>query len=442
MYRPRIKSLIVLFAALAATPASFAQQSRSAIASSDVLSQISMFNYRDGPKSDLFLRGTPIAANAQGSAEVEYQNGNAQISIEAWNLPELSSLGPYTTYIVWALTPDGRAVNQGVLASLDEDKGELETSYGASQFALIVTAEPHFAVGTPSDMITLYNVADDVEAEESKVTTLVERNDYSALAVVPLGDEPLELAQARYAVAIARAASADRFAPQQYASATQNLTAAETALAGGRKDRKTATDSARAAVLAGEDARRAATEGAAAEAERQRAAATAAAATAEANRAAAVAGPAGLAQSVECRSAHPRDGSRARVRSRRRAICDRHCEPQRVRARGSRAFRRHRRVVSRPTFQRRRSHGRHRQPRDQQRVVVAPRQRRARIPDRTGNRAGTNRRRGARPIEADRRQFDGPRTRPQPSCGNRALGRSTGGRRRGRVKRFVRLAIS
>ena len=288
MYRPRIESLIVLFAALAATPASFAQQSRSAIASSDVLSQISMFNYRDGPKSDLFLRGTPIAANAQGSAEVEYQNGNAQIALRAWNLPESSSLGPYTTYIVWALTPDGRAINQGVLASLDEDKGELETSYGASQFALIVTAEPHFAVGTPSDMIILYNVADDVEAEESKVTTLVERNDYSALAVVPLGDEPLELAQARYAVAIARAASADRFAPQQYASATQNLTAAETALAGGRKDRKTATDSARAAVLAGEDARRAATEGAAAEAERQRAAATAAAATAEANRAAAL----------------------------------------------------------------------------------------------------------------------------------------------------------
>ena len=126
MYRPRIESLIVLFAALAATPASFAQQSRSAIASSDVLSQISMFNYRDGPKSDLFLRGTPIAANAQGSAEVEYQNGNAQIALRAWNLPESSSLGPYTTYIVWALTPDGRAINQGVLASLDEDKGELE----------------------------------------------------------------------------------------------------------------------------------------------------------------------------------------------------------------------------------------------------------------------------------------------------------------------------
>ncbi len=163
-----------------------------------------MFNYRDGPKSDLFLRGTPIAANAQGSAEVEYQNGNAQIALKAWNLPELSSLGPYTTYVVWALTPDGRAINQGVLASLDEARASSTPPYGASQFALIVTAEPHFAVGTPSDMITLYNVADDVEGEESKVTTLVERNDYSALAVVPVGEDPLELAQARYAVAIAQ----------------------------------------------------------------------------------------------------------------------------------------------------------------------------------------------------------------------------------------------
>ena len=136
-------------------------------------------------------------------------------------------------------------------------------------------------------MITLYNVADDVEAEESKVTTLVERNDYSALAVVPLGEEPLELAQARYAVAIARAAGADRFAPQQYASATQNLTAAETALAGGRKgpqDRNGlgACGRARRRGCASRRHRRRGRRGGA-----QRAAATAAAATAEANRAAA-----------------------------------------------------------------------------------------------------------------------------------------------------------
>ena len=406
MDRPSIESVIVLFAALTATPASFAQQARSAIASSDVLSQISMFNYRDGPKSDLFLRGTPIAANAQGTVQVEYQNDNASISARAWDLPEPSSLGPYTTYILWALTPDGRAVNQGVLAL--EDKGELETSYGASQFALIVTAEPHFAVGTPSDMITLYNVADKVEGEETKVTTLVERNDYSTLAVVPVGDDPLELAQARYSVAIAKAAGADRFAANQYASATQSLTQAETALAGGRKDRKTATDSARAAVIAGEDARRAATAGAAAEAERQRNAATSAAATQEAQRAAALQARQDLRNRLN--AALPTEETDRGLVSEVGGVqfATGTAESELVRARGSRAFRRHRRVVSRSAIQRRRSHRQHRQPCDQQRAVVAPRRRSARIPHRTGNRAGTNRRRRPRPVEADRRQFDGP----------------------------------
>jgi len=105
-----------------------------------VLSQISMFSYRDGPKSDLFLRGTPIAANAQGSVRVEYQDGNARISANVQKLPEPATLGPYTTYVLWAVTPDGRATNQGVIAGIDGGKGELDTEYSASQFALIVTA--------------------------------------------------------------------------------------------------------------------------------------------------------------------------------------------------------------------------------------------------------------------------------------------------------------
>ena len=51
---------------LAASTQAVAQNDGQAIASSDVLSQISMFSYREGPKSDLNFRGTPIAANAFG----------------------------------------------------------------------------------------------------------------------------------------------------------------------------------------------------------------------------------------------------------------------------------------------------------------------------------------------------------------------------------------
>jgi outer membrane protein OmpA-like peptidoglycan-associated protein len=263
----------------APTQAQAVRQSQ-AIASSDVLSQISMFSYREGPKSELAFRGTPIAANAQGKAEVEYHNGNARISATVEELPAPGTLGPYTTYILWALTPDGRAVNQGVIGDYEGGKGEIETQYGASQFALIVTAEPHFAVTSPSTMIALYNVARNVKGEESKVTTLTERADYSGVAPIAIDDDANtpEIVEARYAVAIARAAGAERFAPDAYATATQKLGVAETALSGKRSARKTSPEIAREAVVAGEDARRAAMIGSTtAAAERERSAAAAAA---------------------------------------------------------------------------------------------------------------------------------------------------------------------
>ena len=286
---------LLLGVAPAVTQAQGVEQDR-AIASSDVLSQISMFSYRERPKSDLFFRGTPVAANATGEARVEYQDGNAEISAKVQDLPQAASLGPYTSYVLWALTPDGRAANQGVLAGPDGGKGEMKTQYGASQFALIVTAEPHFAVTVPSTMIVLYNVADDVKGDESKVTTLTERADYSTLTRIAIDDtNSTQVVQARYSVAIARAAGAEQFAPQALALASQKLAAAETAMQGKRSERRTAPAFAREAVTAGEDARRAAMlASAAAESEAQRVA-SARAATDDANEIAAIAATAATA---------------------------------------------------------------------------------------------------------------------------------------------------
>jgi len=246
----------------------FAQgvQRSEAIAASDVLSQISMYSYREGRKSDLLFRGTPIAATAQGKAQVDYGDGNARISAEVESLPEPASLGPYTTYVLWALTPDGRATNQGVIGGPAGGKGKVETQYGASQFALIITAEPHFAVTMPSTMVALYNVGDDVRGTESTVTTLTERADYELLTNARLSpvaiDEEMntvEVVQARYAIAIARAAGADRFASEAFEAANRKLAAAEAALNGKRKaERRTAPALAREATIAGEDARRSA----------------------------------------------------------------------------------------------------------------------------------------------------------------------------------------
>ena len=310
------RTMISLFVAAAlgggVSTSIFAQnvERSEAIASSDALSNISMYSYRDGRKSDLFLRGTPLAATAEGKAQVEYQNDNAQISAKVRDLPKPSSLGPYTTYVLWAVTPDGRATNQGVIGGIEGGEGELETQYGASQFALIVTAEPHFAVTIPSTMMVLYNVGDDVKGTQSKVTTLTERIDYTRLPGLRLspatvdGGDPLEIVQARYAIAIARAAGADRFGSDAFASATEKLAAAEAALAGRKgSERRTAPGLAREAVIAGEDARRAAllASNESATAERQRAAS--AAATNAANEAARVAAAATAAATATATAA-------------------------------------------------------------------------------------------------------------------------------------------
>jgi outer membrane protein OmpA-like peptidoglycan-associated protein len=287
MHRPTVVALLGTILIAASVPG-FAQTARRApaIASSDALSQISMFAYREGKKSNLTFRGTPIAPNAVGKAGVKFEDGNADISAKVSDLPPPASLGPYTTYVLWALTPDGYAANQGVIGSYEGGKGEITTTYGASQFALIVTAEPHFAVSAPSTMIALYNVADDVEADESKVSMLAERYDYSALTPIAIDKEksPAPLVQARYAVAIAESVGARQYAPEQYAAASQKLGEAELATRAKKSsDRKAAPDFARESVIASEDARRAAMIGAnEAKAEEERRVATAAAATAAA----------------------------------------------------------------------------------------------------------------------------------------------------------------
>jgi len=278
-------ALLVALPTLA--PAQDLERSRF-IATSDVLSQIAMFTFQERRKSDLIFRATPVLSVGEGKAEVEYADGNARIVAEVRKLPPPSSLGPYTNYVLWALTPDGRASNQGVLTGPEGDSGELDTQYSASQFTLIVTAEPHFAVSAPSNMVVMYNVPDKVRGIETKITSLFERADYSGLTRLEPEGRPIELIQAEYSVAIARASGAGDYVANALFSAQAKLDAANKAWSSGKsRDRKMVPDLAREAVIAGEDARRAALVArvdADAKAEREAAVQAAAAAAAAAER--------------------------------------------------------------------------------------------------------------------------------------------------------------
>jgi outer membrane protein OmpA-like peptidoglycan-associated protein len=304
MIRAATLGLAVLGAGLLALPSTAIVQevSQSApIVSRDVANQISAFSYREGPESDLLFTGTTLAPSASGEAEVEYQKGRSEIDVEVEKLPEPASLGPYTLYVLWAVTPDGRATNLGAIPT-SRGKGKLETTFSGSQFALVVIAEPHFAVSVPGSALTLFNVAKKVKGDETKISTLAQRADYSSIAPIAIDEKtaPDWLVGARYAVAIAAAAGAEQYAPDAYASAKSRLHDAETAHSARKSaDRKQAPLLAREATQAGEDARRAGMSGkVAAEQETRRVAAAEAAAAAERERQTALAAEAAAADLV------------------------------------------------------------------------------------------------------------------------------------------------
>ena len=103
------------------------------------------------------FRGTAIALGAEGDAEVEFQEGRARVDVSVEDLPAPSAFGPFSTYVLWAVTADGNANNLGSIEVKNGD-GELEATTPLSRFALIVSAEPHFAVTVPSRAIVLQNL--------------------------------------------------------------------------------------------------------------------------------------------------------------------------------------------------------------------------------------------------------------------------------------------
>jgi hypothetical protein len=66
--------------------------------------------------------------------------------------------GEYLTYVLWAISPEGRATNLGEILVGGNDRSRLTATTDLQAFALIVTAEPYFAVRQPSNVVVLENV--------------------------------------------------------------------------------------------------------------------------------------------------------------------------------------------------------------------------------------------------------------------------------------------
>src|SRR5262245_14213681 len=103
------------------------------------------YGHRSTP-TKIDFRGTPLLPDARGKAGVETARGATLVEVDFSRLPPPTRFGPqYLTYVVWAISPDGRPENLGELMLDSSDKAKLRASTSLQTFAMIVTAEPHFS---------------------------------------------------------------------------------------------------------------------------------------------------------------------------------------------------------------------------------------------------------------------------------------------------------
>ena len=219
------------------------------------------YRHRSGA-TKIDFRGTELLPLSHGEAKVESKQGYIEIEVEFRNLQPATKYGAeYLTYVLWAITPEGRTANLGEIL-LNGTSSKLDVTTELQVFGLVVTAEPYFAVSRPSDLIVMENMvrADTVgkiEEIDAKYE-LLQRGQYEHLAN-PLALKadrklPLELYEARNAVQIARSIGADRHAAETFQKAEDSLRQAE-AYQERKAGRKPVTMTAREAVQTAEDAR-------------------------------------------------------------------------------------------------------------------------------------------------------------------------------------------
>lgn len=230
------------------------------------------YQYRSDP-TKIDFRGTVLLSDAKGEATVQSRQGRAEIDAKFEHLTPPLRFGPmYLTYVLWAISPEGSAQNLGEIIPNNSNRAKLRVTTDLSTFAMIVTAEPYAAVRQPSDLVTLENrIRPDTignvvpvrlkpewmarrnytwQVQQQAETSATPRkkvsmNQYEAL---------LELYQAQNAMAIARAANAQRYAAESFAAAQQALNEAQR-LESNKADNNLVIQNARQAVQAAEDAR-------------------------------------------------------------------------------------------------------------------------------------------------------------------------------------------
>jgi outer membrane protein OmpA-like peptidoglycan-associated protein len=222
------------------------------------------YEHRSG-KTQIDFHGTNLMPRASGEATIESKRGAMEVHVTFKNLDEPTSFGTeYLTYVMWAISPEGRSVNMGEVLVGDNHRSKLEVTTDLQAFALIVTAEPYYAVRRPSNVVIAENAirSDTVgttEAVDAKYE-LIDRGGYIPTGyhmdpVVLNSKLPLEFFEARNAVRIARAAGAESYATSSYEKAESQMKQAENLGTMKHVDRNAVIAASRQVVQTADDSR-------------------------------------------------------------------------------------------------------------------------------------------------------------------------------------------
>jgi outer membrane protein OmpA-like peptidoglycan-associated protein len=222
------------------------------------------YEHRSG-SSKLDFAGTVLMPSANGVAEVNSKRGSIEIDAEFGDLQKPTTFGnEYLTYVLWAISPEGRAVNLGEILLGGNHRSKVRVTTDLQAFALIVTAEPYYAVRQPSNVVVLENVIrEDTKGTSEAVDAkyeLTERGGYIPTGykfdpVVLNAKLPLEFFEARNAVRIAQSEGAEQYAPDSYRHAVQLMDTADRDATDKHIDKKPLIAVSRETVQTAEDAR-------------------------------------------------------------------------------------------------------------------------------------------------------------------------------------------
>src|SRR6476659_8789117 len=170
------------------------------------------------------LRGTTLLPRLKGEAKVRRagrRGTRVELSID--DLPRASELGGiYTTYVLWAISPDGHVDNLGEIKRSGSSfvNSKIDVTTPLQTFAMIVTAEPHFLMKVPSRMVVMENLQpqkpNGSQVETVDVRYIGNSSDYFRTARVPeIADAdyrqtPVSLLGARQAISLAKYAGASQ----------------------------------------------------------------------------------------------------------------------------------------------------------------------------------------------------------------------------------------